>query len=364
VSPDVAVAATTPEPGAALTPTPAPTPATDPTPAPAPAPAPSPTPAPATSGSTALPTLRGVNLSAADFDPAAVPGTFGANYTYPTTAEIDHFTAIGMTVFRLPFLWERLQHSQLAALDATELARIDQLVSYATGKGAYVLLDPHNYARYFGGLIGQGVPASAFADFWSKLAEHFKANDHVIFGIMNEPNTMSTEMWLADATAAIAAIRAAGATQLIFVPGNAWTGAWSWLDSWYGTANATVMLGVVDPLDNYAFEMHQYLDATSAGTDMANCVSATIGSERIAAVTQWLAQHQKRAFLGEFGAGTSATCLAALDDLLTYMDAHSAQWIGWTYWAAGPWWGNAVYSIEPVNGRDAPQTGELLKHVP
>jgi endoglucanase len=292
-----------------------------------------------------------------------VPGTYGTTYTWPTSAEVDHFTQIGMNVFRLPFLWERLQQQQNAAFDAAEEQRLTSFVSYATNKGAYVIVDPHNYARYYTQVIGSGVPVSAFVDFWTKLATLFKDNPRVIFGVMNEPNSMATELWLQDANAAIAAIRSTGATQLILVPGNAWTGAYSWLDNWYGTANGTVMLGVNDPLNNYAIEAHQYLDANSSGTDMANCVSSTIGSQRLANFTNWLKQHNLRGFLGEFGAGTNATCLAAIDDMLTYMDQNPNQWIGWTIWAAGPWWGSTVYSVEPVNGVDRPQTAVLLKHL-
>ena len=101
----------------------------------------------------------------------------------------------------------------------------------------------------------------------------------------------------------------------------------------------------------------------SAGTDMANCVSATVGSERLASFTAWLKSHGLKAFLGELGAGSGATCLAALDDILTHLDKNRAQWIGWTYWAAGPWWGNTVYDIEPDGGVDRPQTGVLLRHL-
>ena len=60
---------------------------------------------------------------------------------------------------------------------------------------------------------------------------------------------------------AIAAIRKAGASNLILVPGNGWTGASSWTQNWYGTTNATAMLNIKDPGNNFAFEAHQYLDA-------------------------------------------------------------------------------------------------------
>jgi hypothetical protein len=37
---------------------------------------------------------------------------------------------------------------------------------------------------------------AAFTDLWSKLAVRYHENDHVIFGLMNEPNPMPTELWL------------------------------------------------------------------------------------------------------------------------------------------------------------------------
>ena len=190
----------------------------------------------------------GVNLSGAEFGESQLPGSYGSNYIYPTPAEIDYYLDQGMNVFRIPFRWERLQRSLSAAFDGTESARLQNVVAYATGQGAYVILDPHNYARYYGALVGQRLGAERrFANFWSRLAAQYKSNPRVIFGLMNEPHGMPTEQWVAAANAAIAAIRAAGAQNLILVPGNGWTGAHSWSDSWYGTPNAVAMLNIVDP---------------------------------------------------------------------------------------------------------------------
>lgn len=306
----------------------------------------------------------GVSLAGADFGEDALPGVYGVNYIYPNAGEVDYFAGKGMTIFRLPFRWERLQQSQFAAFDADEQQRMDSVVNYATGQGVYVLLDPHNYARYYGNLIGEStVPVTAFTDFWSRLADHYRQNDHVIFGLMNEPNTMSTELWVSDANAAIQAIRATGATNLILVPGNAWSGAHSWGQNWYGTSNAVAMLNISDPGNNYAFEVHQYLDNDSSGTS-DTCVSNTIGSERMAVFTTWLRQNNKRGFLGEFAGGVSTTCLEALDDVLTYLDQNSDVYLGWTYWAAGPWWGDSPMAIEPINGIDRPQMAPLSSHLP
>lgn len=305
----------------------------------------------------------GVNLSGAEFG-YNVPGTYGIDYIYPTHAEVDYFVGKGMNIIRLPFLWERLQGSQFSNFDSLELARLDDFVNYATSKGAMVILDPHNFARYYGTVIGDpSVPASAFADLWSRLASRYKNNSRVIFGLVNEPNTMSTEQWLADANAAISAIRSAGATNIIFVPGNAWSGAFTWYDNWYGTPNSTVMLGIVDSGNNYAVEVHQYLDSDGSGTS-STCISSTIGSQRLQAFTGWLRQNGKRGFLGEFAGARNATCYAALDDMLTYIDNNSDVWLGWTYWSAGPWWDEYMFTLEPKNGQDRPQMPILLTHLP
>jgi endoglucanase len=310
---------------------------------------------------------RGTNLSGAEFGTA--PGTFGTDYIYPDPsyqagyASPSYFVGKGMTAFRLPFLWERLQRSLNVALDTTELARLDTTVAHLTAMGAYVVLDAHNYARYNGVLVGSTqVPATPFADFWSRLATHFATNDHVIFGLMNEPHDMPTEQWRDCANAAIAAIRTAGAHNVIFVPGNAWTGAWSWTQSFYGTANATVMLDIVDPENHVVFEVHQYLDSDYSGSHVP-CQSATIGASSLGGFTEWLRDHGKRGLLGEVGTSNDPTCLTALDGMLAHIDANKDVWTGWTWWSAGPWWGNYFMTLEPKNGADAPQMAVLVNHL-
>ena len=304
--------------------------------------------------------LLGVNLAGAEFG-WNVPGVFGTDYTYPTHTEIDYYAAKGMSVVRLPFLWERVQHSEQAPLDAAELGRLDDVVNYATGKGLKIEIEPHNYGYGFGALIGSAqTPNSSFADLWGKLAFHFKANPDVMFGLMNEPHEQSASAWIGSANAAIAAIRAAGAvSQEILVPGSYWDGAWTWTS----TDNAAVVgAGVQDPSHNFAFEVHQYLDSDGSGSH-AGAISATIGVERLTAITQWAEATGNHLFLGEVGVTTDQTSLTAFDGMLTYMQQHSGAWQGVTYWAGGPWWGDYMFSIELQNGIDKPQMAVLLQHV-
>ena len=37
------------------------------------------------------------------------------------------------------------------------------------------------------------------------------------------------------------------------------------------------------------------------------------------------------------------------------MRDNSDVWLGWTYWAAGAWWGDYPMSVEPKNGADRGQ---------
>lgn len=301
--------------------------------------------------------LYGVSLAGADFGERSLPGKYGVDYIYPTTQEVDYFVKKGMNVFRIPFRWERLQQTLMGEFDSNEQKRLAEVVGYIVDKGAWAILDPHNYARYHDDIIGEGTEIEAFADFWRRLASLF-THSRVIYGLVNEPHTMKTELWLEGANAAISAIRQTGASNLVLVPGNAWSGAHSWQQDWYGTPNGEVMLGVSDPVDNLAFEVHQYMDDDSSGTTL-ECVSSSIGSERLTGFTNWLRRHGFRGFLGEFGGGKNQTCYQAIEDMLTYIEDNQEVWIGWTYWAAGPWWGGYEFSIEPKNGEDAPMMDVL-----
>ncbi len=318
--------------------------------------------------SSAKPWLVGVSLAGADFgvgiecDGNAI-GTLGKDYTYPTHAEVDYYVAKKMTAFRIPFRWERLEPQLGAAFDPTNLNALKDIVAYISSKGATSVLDPHNYARYcvngkaqIIGDQGASVTVAQFAAFWSKLSSVFKNDPKVVFGLMNEPEGMSTELWRDDAQAAITAIRAAGANNLILAPGNAWTGAWSWTENFYGSSNATTLLSLKDPENNLGFEVHQYFDQYHSGTKGV-CDSPMTAQQSLEGFTNWLKTNKLRGYLGEFAGWQNPTCDQFLNDALTYIQNNRDVWIGWAYWAGGPWWGNETNTsiIEPVNGMDKPQ---------
>ena len=323
---------------------------------------------------------KGVNLSGAEFGQQNLPGTYNGvgsgpyDYIYPPASEVNYFLDKGMNTFRLPFRWERLQQSVNADLHATELRRMNAFVNHATSRGGHVILDPHNFARYYGDVIDGGtVNSSHLADFWGKVANEYKDNPRVIFGLMNEPHStsnqppqdMSAEIWLSIANDSIAAIRDAGAQNLILVPGTAYTGAHSWDQNWYGTPNADAMGDVVDPMNNFAFDVHQYLDSDSSGST-SGIVNQNIGRNRLVDFTDWLKDNNFRGFLGEFAAANSRIGNGGnqigdetIDTMLDYVEANDDVWMGYAWWGGGPWWGNYLFAIDPANGNDRPSMNLL-----
>lgn len=308
--------------------------------------------------------FTGVNIAGAEFGADHVPGIFGQHYIYPEPSTIDYYAAKGMNIIRLPVLWERLQHRLATNLDEAEMQRIDAVVSHVTSKGMRIIIDVHNYAQYSGSVIGTlNLPPTALGDLWRQIAARYKQNNLVIFGLMNEPTKLRTETWLEAANGAIAKIRQVGAKNLILVPGNGWSSARDWMSGKYGTPNSQVMLNVVDPDENYVFDVHQYFDYNFTGTH-DDCQSVEIGVRSLTPFTDWAREHHKRGFLGEFGAGANALCLENLDRLLKFMAANNDVWLGWTYWAAGAWWPKEYYTnIEPLNGQDRPQMLVLEKYL-
>lgn len=247
-----------------------------------------------------------------------------------------------MNTFRINFKMERLTPGGLTSgFDSAYLADLKRTVNYITSKGGYAIGDPHNYGRWKDVII---TDSAAFGTWCKNLANEFKDTPNYIFDTNNEYHDLDQQLVFDLNQACINGIRSAGAKQLILVEGNAWTGAWSWVSS----GNAASLIALTDSENNIAYEMHQYLDSDSSGTS-PQCVSSTILKERLAEATAWLEENNVRGFLGEVGAGSNDQCIQAVYDGICEA-ASSGAWIGVTWWAAGPWWGDYFQSIEPPSG--------------
>jgi hypothetical protein len=68
--------------------------------------------------------------------------------------------------------------------------------------------------------------------------------------------------------------------------------------------------------------------------------------------------NHRRGFLGEFAAPNASIDTIqnggligddAIDNMLNYVGGNRDVWLGWTWWAAGPWWGEYQFTLEPKN---------------
>jgi endoglucanase len=317
------------------------------------------------------------------FDQAKGP-TPDTDYPVHSTRVIDYLASKKVNVIRFLFSWERMQSKLNGPIPAATTGNYKsyfddykRIVDYATNtKGMTVIVEPWQ-ASSSGGVggpswrgqrVGDGVVTSAhFADFWSKMAAVYSNNPHVAIGLVNEPNGMNTMTWFAAAQTAIDAIRGAGFKGAIHVPGNGWTAAGSWNETWYDTgspqrSNAYGWLNANGPgkplhdsLSNLVVSVHTYADSDASGSS-TEVVSSSITRSRLTALTAWARTAKVPVFVGEIGMyANAANATANWADFARYLDANSDILLGFAWWGCGKpgWWddvaasGGGHFSITP-----------------
>lgn len=280
-----------------------------------------------------------------------LPGTFGRDYEFINKSAIDIYVDQNKAnLFRVAFLLERmcpLATGLGSTFNETHYSYYADAINYITQtKSSYAILDPHNYMRYndpssqpySGSIIGDTTDAKAattaqFGAFWGELAKRFKNNQNVIFALMNEPHDMATSLVVKNNQAAITAIRKAGAKNLILAPGNSWTGGHAWTQG--SDPSSALLQTLQDPLNNTAMDIHEYLDSDFSG---GHSLCSSPASSNLAALTSWLQTYKLKAMITEFGGANGTECEPYISGMINYMAANDV-YIGWTAWAAGPFWG-------------------------
>jgi hypothetical protein len=194
--------------------------------------------------------------------------------------------------------------------DPRYLADIEEIVRHVgTKPGVYVLLslwiDPS--------IDAMGWPTEATNEVWRKLAYTFRNSPHVLFGIVNEPQSnfsgaRDPEVWAA-MNRAVTAIRevelAAGTpTHIVAVQG---TGGWARRLDYYVTHPITAGGG-----RNVAYEIHIY-DPASELQRMLVEPAATLPI-----------------IVGEFGMGTNMTA-ADCTQLMDLAEQHAIPYLAWAF---------------------------------
>ncbi|KAK0625184.1 glycoside hydrolase superfamily [Bombardia bombarda] len=250
--------------------------------------------------------------------------------------QMKHFaTDDGMNLFRLPISWQFLVNNQLGSpLNTANLAKYDKLVQTCLATGAHCMIDIHNFARWNGGIIGQGGPTDEqFVSLWTQLATEYAASQNIVFELMNEPHDLDIPKWAATCQKVVTAIRSAGAkTQMILLPGSNFDSAATLVSG----GSAAALMAITNPdgsTDNLVLDVHKYLDVDNSGTH-AECITNNTGA--FGEVATFLRQAERKGLVSETGAAPDGSaCLARFCEQNSFINANSDVFVGLVSWAAG-----------------------------
>jgi endoglucanase len=308
----------------------------------------------------------GVNISGAEFGPQGAVGVLNTDYLYPSDInEFNYFSKKGLKLIRLPFFWERVQHQDKGPLSTVDINGLKTTLDAAQNANVKVILDLHNFARYYGTPLTT-ADAAKLNDVWIKLATQFK-NHPALYGyeLMNEPHDLpeGSAGWASLAQSAINAIRTVDTNHIIMVPGYSWQNAQFFQDN-----NPNFPL--TDPANNLLYAGHLYFDFDYSGgyTKSYDDSGAypMIASDRVQQFINWLSSHNVRGILTEYGVpNNDPRWLTVLDNFEKTL--YQSDYIqGGVYWSAGPWWGSYPLSLEPIgsypNYSDQPQMSITQKY--
>ena len=222
---------------------------------------------------------RGVAVASGAFGADAVastgkPGRYGIDYTYGSSSTYTFLAQHGVKLIRLAIVWERLQHTPFAPLDATEVRRLRQVLQWAAQLHLKVVLDLHGYGDMTvaqGGkpqhlLLGSpALPVTAFADLWRRLARATVGQSSLAgYDLLNEPVHLAMDgsdgarLWEHASQAAVDSVRGAGGRGTVLVSSYGSTSPVGW-------PHLHDKAWIHDPLSDVAYEAHAYFDADGSG---------------------------------------------------------------------------------------------------
>ncbi|KAK2052555.1 cellulase-domain-containing protein [Colletotrichum caudatum] len=275
--------------------------------------------------------------------------------------QMNHFVQNDkLNMFRLPVSWQFLVNDQLGGqLNANNLGRYDQVMQKCLATGAYCMIDIHNFARWNGGIIGQGGPTDdQFVSLWTQLAQKYKGNEKIVFELMNEPHDLDINLWAATCQKVVTAIRQAGAAnQMILLPGTNFNSAEHLVSS--GSAEALAAITNPDSTtDNLIIDVHKYLDEDNSGTHKP-CTTDNVDSFRT--VAEFLRSKGRKGLVSETGASSDASCFTDFCAQNTFINQNSDVFVGLVAWAAGSFDPNYVLSLTPKKSGNSYTDNDLMK---
>lgn len=288
--------------------------------------------------------IMGVNLSGCEF---MVNGAL-----CPTPADVELYLAKGFKAFRLPFRGAQ-------ANDPTVIAKMKAVAYAAAGRGAYIILDRHDYGATFD---------ADSAAWWGSLIKNFPDSSHVMIDTMNEPKTgapyerdSTGTSYATEVNAGIAAFRRLGFQHRLLIEWRGYSNMGHFdKKELIGTSCISAACsfdkagGLKDTLGRSMISGHRYPDRWNSGTD-GSCVTDKTGAQLIVNAENAAIQRGLKIWVGEFAYGNargiSAACKLIGKSVIQRIQSLPTVYAGISWWGGGSSWNEVyVYKIEPRKG--------------
>ncbi|KAJ0122127.1 cellulase [Diaporthe amygdali] len=276
--------------------------------------------------------------------------------------QMQHWTSLSkpLNLFRLPVSWQFLANNQLTGnLDSNNLGKYDKLVQSCLSTGAHCMIDIHNFARWNGGIIGQGGPTDdQFVALWTQLATKYADQDRMVFELMNEPHDLDINLWAATCQKVVTAIRGAGATsQMILLPGTNFDSAATLVSS----GSTAALMNITNPdgtTDNLLLDIHKYLDEDNSGTHKT-CTTDNV--DAFTTVADFLRQTGRKGIVSETGASSDSTCFTDFCSQNSFINQNSDVFMGLVGWGAGSFDTSYILSLTPSKQNNQLVDNQLMQ---
>ncbi len=241
----------------------------------------------------------------------------------------------------MPVRWSA--HADLASpytINASFLARVDEIVGWALTDHLSVILDFQNYDELMTDPSGN---MDRFLGIWRQLADHYRDYPpQVMFELVNEPHDqLNSPPWNDYARRALDIIRSSNPTRLVIVDGPA--------SAYYAGINALdvpddphimASFHFYDPFlfthqgaDWLGVDTRPWLGTTWQGTEAERAYI----QDSFDHVSDWAASHHVRILLGEFGTYSTADMASRVrwtSFVSRLAEQHGFPWAYWEF-AAG-----------------------------
>ncbi len=300
--------------------------------------------------------FRGVNLNGLEFGAfydRPYPGREGINYFKPRPQDFDSLKAIGFNVIRVPFEWARLvpgwRPANLpATLDSSYLKILKDVVGMAAKKQIYVILDMHDYLKYWS---GQNQQVCVFdhpdhqrllSHTWKLIATNFRDSTSVLgYDIMNEPvrreagiENCNSCNWPMIAQSVVNDIRLVDKKHLIFGEGPNYSLASDWPVE--NGKRPSLIDGVIP--SRIVYSPHVYLDFDNDSRYEQGEETGPKGQwqyyirDRLIPAIDWSIDNNVPLYFGELGVPCTADWAALLDSaFVNFFDPLHLSVTVWNY---------------------------------